>query len=85
LEAQGYDDFDMTTIACRTLTQWSNGAVTAKDCALDRSFYQGKMERKRWQKWNLAGQVADNGNNYPMVDLSSPEAKPTGRLALRNF
>ena len=28
------------------------------------------------KKWNLAGQIRpDNGNNYPMVDLSNPDAK----------
>ena len=28
------------------------------------------------KKWNLAGQVRpSSGNNYPMVDLSNPEAK----------
>ena len=40
-------------------------------------FYQGKMAEEALAKgWNLAGQVRlANGNNYPMVDMTNPDAR----------
>ena len=75
----GYDDFDIDYDRLpnfEAMVKWlnSHGQKTVLWIA---PFYQGKMEQEALaKKWNLAGQVRpDNGNNYPMVDLSNPDAK----------
>jgi len=75
----GYDDFDIDYDRLPNfdaMVKWldSHGEKTVLWIA---PFYQGKMEKEALaKKWNLAGQIRpDNGNNYPMVDLSNPDAK----------
>jgi len=75
----GYDDFDIDYDRLPhfdAMVKWlnSHGEKTVLWIA---PFYQGKMEKEALaKKWNLTGQVRpDNGNNYPMVDLSNPDAR----------
>lgn len=75
----GYDDFEIDYDRLPNfdaMVKWlnSHGEKTVLWIA---PFYQGQMEKEALaKKWNLAGQVRpDNGNNYPMVDLSNPDAK----------
>jgi len=75
----GYDDFDIDYDRLPNfdaMVKWLNGHGQ-KTVLWIAPFYQGKMEQEALaKKWNLAGQVRpDNGNNYPMVDLSNPDAK----------
>ena len=75
----GYDDFDIDYDRLPNfdaMVKWLNGHGQ-KTVLWIAPFYQGKMEHEALaKKWNLAGQVRpDNGNNYPMVDLSNPDAK----------
>lgn len=45
------------------------------NAAVDRPFFQGKMEQEALAKgYNLAGQPPQR-NNYPMVDMTNPAAK----------
>jgi Alpha-glucosidases, family 31 of glycosyl hydrolases len=75
----GYDDFEIDYDRLPNfdaMVKWldSHGEKTVLWIA---PFFQGRMEKEALaKKWNLAGQVRpDNGNNYPMVDLSNPDAK----------
>ena len=75
----GYDDFDIDYDRLPNfdaMVKWLNGHGQ-KTVLWIAPFYQGKMEHEALaKKWNLTGQVRpDNGNNYPMVDLSNPDAK----------
>jgi len=75
----GYDDFDIDEERLPNfarMVKWLN----AEDCQLVLwigPFFQGQMATNALAKgWNLAGQVRPrNGNNYPMVDFSNPEAR----------
>lgn len=75
----GYDDFDIDEKRLPyfgPMVKWLE-AENQKLVLWIGPFYQGKMsEEALAKKWNLAGQVRPaSGNNYPMVDLSNPEAK----------
>jgi alpha-glucosidase (family GH31 glycosyl hydrolase) len=75
----GYDDFEIDEKRLPnfgTMVKWLE-AENHKLVLWIGPFYQGKMaEEALAKKWNLAGQVRPpSGNNYPMVDLSNPEAK----------
>jgi len=75
----GYDDFEIDHKRLphfEEMVKWlkANNHETVLWIA---PFFQGKMaEEALEKKWNLAGQVRpSNGNNYPMVDLTNPDAK----------
>ncbi len=75
----GYDDFDIDEKRLPNfgkMVQWL-GAQDTKLVLWIGPFYQGQMATNALARgWNLAGQVRlKNGNNYPMVDFSNPEAK----------
>lgn len=75
----GYDDFDIDEQRLpnfAAMVKWLNGQET-KTVLWIAPFYQGKMAEVALSKsYNLAGQVKPaNGNNYPMVDMTNPEAR----------
>ena len=75
----GYDDFEIDHKRLPRfdeMVKWLE-ANDQKTVLWIAPFFQGKMAEKALaSKWNLAGQVRpQNGNNYPMVDLTNPEAK----------
>jgi len=78
-EPWGYDDFDIDEKRLPNfgkMVDWL-GAQDTKLVLWIGPFYQGQMATNALARgWNLAGQVRPkNGNNYPMVDFSNPEAK----------
>ena len=75
----GYDDFEIDYKRLPHFDQmvkWLE-ASNEKTVLWIAPFFQGKMaEEALAKKWNLAGQVRpQNGNNYPMVDLTNPQAR----------
>jgi alpha-D-xyloside xylohydrolase len=75
----GYDDFEIDPKRLphfAEMVKWLE-ANNQKTVLWIAPFYQGNMaEEALTKKWNLAGQVRpQNGNNYPMVDLTNPDAK----------
>ena len=75
----GYDDFEIDQKRLphfAEMVKWLE-ANNQKTVLWIAPFFQGKMaEEALGNKWNLAGQVRpSNGNNYPMVDLTNPDAK----------
>lgn len=75
----GYDDFEIDPKRLPhfgDMVKWLE-ANDQKTVLWIAPFFQGKMaEKALTKKWNLAGQVRpSNGNNYPMVDLTNPDAK----------
>ena len=75
----GYDDFEIDEKRLPnfgTMVKWLEGR-DAKTLLWIAPFFQGKMMTEAQAKgYTLAGQVRPaNGNNYPMVDLTNPEAR----------
>ncbi len=75
----GYDDFEIDEQRLPNFTkmvQWLE-AQNQKTVLWIAPFYQGQMAQVAKSKgYTLAGQVRPiNGNNYPMVDMTNPEAK----------
>jgi alpha-glucosidase (family GH31 glycosyl hydrolase) len=75
----GYDDFEIDEKRLPHFDQmvkWLE-ANDQKTVLWIAPFFQGKMSDEALaKKWNLAGQVRpSNGNNYPMVDLTNPDAR----------
>jgi alpha-glucosidase (family GH31 glycosyl hydrolase) len=75
----GYDDFkidDKRLPHFDEMVKWLE-VNNQKTVLWIAPFFQGRMsEEALAKKWNLAGQVRpQNGNNYPMVDLTNPDAK----------
>lgn len=75
----GYDDFDIDEQRLPNfgkMIQWL-GSMETKLVLWIGPFFQGQMATNALERgWTLAGQVRPkNGNNYPMVDFSNPEAK----------
>lgn len=75
----GYDDFEIDSKRLPNfarMIQWL-GAMDTKMVLWIGPFFQGQMATNALARgWNLAGQVRPrNGNNYPMVDFSNPDAK----------
>jgi len=75
----GYDDFEIDEQRLpnfRRMIDWL-GSQDIKLVLWIGPFYQGQMATNALARgWNLAGQVRpSNGNNYPMVDFSNPDAK----------
>jgi len=75
----GYDDFEIDQQRLPNfgkMVEWL-GAMDTKLVMWIGPFFQGQMATNALERgWNLAGQVRPkNGNNYPMVDFSNPEAK----------
>jgi alpha-glucosidase (family GH31 glycosyl hydrolase) len=75
----GYDDFliDYKRLPnFDEMVKWLD-ANNQKTVLWIAPFFQGKMASDALaKKWNLAGQVKpQNGNNFPMVDLTNPPAK----------
>jgi alpha-D-xyloside xylohydrolase len=75
----GYDDFEIDPKRLPNfgkMIEWL-GTMNTKMVLWIGPFYQGQMATNALERgWNLAGQVRPkNGNNYPMVDFSNPEAK----------
>lgn len=78
-EPWGYDDFEIDEQRLPNfgkMIQWL-GALDMKMVLWIGPFFQGQMATNALERgWTLAGQVRPrNGNNYPMVDFSNPEAK----------
>ena len=75
----GYDDFDIDEKRLPNFDSMVKylEAHDQKTVLWIAPFFQGKMaEEGTAKKYTLAGQVRpSNGNNFPMVDLSNPEAK----------
>ncbi len=73
----GYDDFEIDSKRLPNfdrMVRWLNNQ-DKKLCLWIAPFFQGKMETEALAKgYNLAGQQPQP-NNYPMVDLTNPEAK----------
>ena len=75
----GYDDFEIDEQRLPNfspMVKWL-GYHDAKLVLWIAPFFQGQMATNALANgWNLPGQVRPrNGNNYPMVDFSNPEAK----------
>lgn len=75
----GYDDFEIDGQRLPNfgkMIQWLGGMDTKMVLWIG-PFFQGQMATNALARgWNLPGQVRPrNGNNYPMVDFSNPEAK----------
>jgi len=75
----GYDDFEIDEQRLPNFSRMVNW-LNAHDAQLVlwiAPFFQGQMATNALARgWNLPGQVRPrNGNNYPMVDFSNPEAK----------
>jgi alpha-D-xyloside xylohydrolase len=75
----GYDDFEIDEKRLPNfgrMIEWL-GSMETKLVLWIGPFYQGQMATNALARgWNLAGQVRPkNGNNYPMVDFSNPDAK----------
>ncbi len=75
--AQGYDDFEIDTNRLPNFPE-SVKWLTAQDTKMFMwigPFYQGQMETNALARgYNLAGQKPSR-NDYPMVDMTNPEAK----------
>ncbi|MBN2242989.1 MAG: hypothetical protein JW793_09895 [Acidobacteria bacterium] len=73
----GYDDFEIDPARLpdfERMVRWLNGR-NMQLCLWIAPFFQGKMEEEALARgYNLAGQMPQI-NNYPMVDLTNPEAK----------
>jgi len=85
----GYDDFDIDEARLpnfAAMVDWlaSRGMKTVLWIA---PFFQGHMmEDALARGYNLAGQTRpNNGNNYPMVDLSNPNAKAYWQDGIRKL
>ena len=75
----GYDDFDIDENRLPNfaeMVRWLDGQQS-KTVLWIAPFFQGEMMKVALEKkYTLAGQVRPaSGNNYPMVDLTNPEAK----------
>lgn len=75
----GYDDFEIDENRLPNfaeMVKWLDSRQT-KTVLWIAPFFQGEMAKVAHAKgYTLAGQVRPaNGNNYPMVDLTNPEAK----------
>jgi len=75
----GYDDFDIDEKRLPNfadMVRWLDGRQT-KTVLWIAPFFQGEMMKVALaKKYTLAGQERPvSGNNYPMVDLTNPEAK----------
>lgn len=75
----GYDDFDIDYKRLphfEAMVKWLE-SQNQKTVLWIAPFFQGKMSEEGTAKgYTLAGQVRPpNGNNFPMVDLSNPDAK----------
>lgn len=75
----GYDDFEVDAQRLPNfgkMIEWL-GSMDTKLVLWIGPFFQGQMATNALERgWTLAGQVRPkNGNNYPMVDFSNPEAK----------
>jgi len=78
-EPWGYDDFEIDEQRLpnfRKMIEWLE-SMNTKMVLWIGPFFQGQMATNALERgWNLAGQVRPrNGNNYPMVDFSNPDAK----------
>lgn len=78
-EPWGYDDFEIDEQRLPNfgkMIEWL-GSMDMKMVLWIGPFYQGQMATNALKNgWNLPGQVRPrDGNNYPMVDFSNPEAK----------
>ena len=78
-EPWGYDDFEIDEQRLpnfQRMIEWL-GTMDTRLVLWIGPFFQGQMATNALERgWNLAGQVRPrNGNNYPMVDFSNPEAK----------
>ena len=75
----GYDDFEIDEKRLPNFSRMIDwlGTMDTKLVLWIAPFFQGQMATNALERsWNLAGQVRPrNGNNYPMVDFSNPEAK----------
>ncbi|HEX5221903.1 MAG TPA: TIM-barrel domain-containing protein [Verrucomicrobiae bacterium] len=75
----GYDDFEIDEQRLPNFSRMIDwlGTMDTKLVLWIAPFFQGQMATNALERgWNLAGQVRPrNGNNYPMVDFSNPEAK----------
>lgn len=88
-EPWGYDDFEIDEARLpnfAAMVEWlaSRGMKTVLWIA---PFFQGQMmEEALARGYNLPGQVRpNNGNNYPMVDLSYPDAKAYWQDGIRKL
>lgn len=75
----GYDDFEIDEKRLprfAEMVKWLNSDKTQLVLWIG-PFFQGKMAQEAFAKgYTLAGQQRPaNGNNYPMVDLTNPDAK----------
>ena len=85
----GYDDFDIDEKRLPNFDQmvkWLE-ANNQKTVMWIAPFFQGKMAEEGTEKgYTLKGQKRPpSGNNYPMVDLSNPEAEKYWQAGIENF